>query len=91
MKSAGALQLGTKLLQVHSVHVCFPVQLPARKVLSGLLMATLCMKVEWRSAITTYGALSVMTLLQGLIVLLSAGSLALVIQVITVAVCWLVT
>ena len=38
-------------------------------------MATLCMKVEWRSATTTSGALSVMTLLEGLIVLLYAGNL----------------
>ena len=43
--------------------------------MSGLLAATLFMKVEWRSATIIYGVLSVMTLLQGLIVLLFVGSL----------------
>ena len=57
------------------------VQLPVQKEISGLSTATLCMKVDWRSATTTYGALSVMILLQGLIVLLFAGNLDLVIQV----------
>ena len=91
----GSIQLIITWLKQHSAgalwHQTFDiffffVQLPARKEISGLLMATPCMKVEWRSAITTFGALFVMTSLQGLIVLLFAGSLVLAIQVITAVV-----
>ena len=56
-------------------------QVSVMRETSGWLVAIQCMKVEWRSATTTYGALSVMTLLQGLTVRLFVGNLDLVMQV----------
>ena len=50
---------------------------------SDLLVAILCMKVEWRSVTTTYGALCAMTFLEDLIVLLSVDNLDLVMLVYT--------
>ena len=49
--------------------------------ISGLLVAIQCMKVEWRSVTITYGALCVMTFLEGLIVPLFVDNLDLVMLV----------